>query len=155
MREAEPPRDERTIPLTTLLPQAGAIPPPVPSPLTRPYWDGCNRGELLYQHCGVCGRATHTPAYICSNCTSPALTWEQSSGLGTIYSWTTVWRPQVPAFTVPYVAIVVDMDEGWQVLSNLIGCDVGDVEIGMRVQVEFHPIDGGFQLPYFRPVDRG
>ena len=137
-----------------LEPQTGAIPRPVPSPLTQPYWDGCNRKELLVQRCGVCGHATHTPAYVCAHCTSSALTWERSAGVGTVYSWTTVWRPQVPAFTVPYVAIVVDMDEGWQVLSNLIGCPVDDVEIGLRVQVEFHPIDGGFQLPYFRPVDR-
>ena len=58
----------------------------------------------------------------------------------------------MPAFVVPYVPIVVAMDEGWQVLSNLIGCEVDDAEVGLRVQVEFHPIPGGSQLPYFRPV---
>jgi uncharacterized OB-fold protein len=135
-----------------LQPQAGSIPRPVPSPLTKPYWDGCARGELLFQRCGVCGKATHTPAYICAHCTSQALAWEKSAGAGTVYSWTTVWRPQIPAFEVPYVAIIVDVEEGWQMLSNLIGCEVDDVEIGMRVQVEFHPIHGGFQLPYFRPA---
>jgi uncharacterized protein len=135
-----------------LQPQRGAIPVPYPSPLTQPYWDGCNRGELLFQRCAKCGRTTHTPAYICSNCTSRELSWERSAGAGAVYSWTTVWRPQIPAFAVPYVAIIVDMDEGWQVLSNLIGCDVDDVEIGMRVEVEFHPIEGGYQLPYFRPA---
>ena len=135
-----------------LEPQRGTIPHPHPSPLTQPYWDGCTRGELLFQRCADCGRATHTPAYICAHCTSQALTWETSAGTGAVYSWTTVWRPQIPAFDVPYVAAIVDMDEGWYVLSNLIGCDVDDVEIGMRVQVEFHPIEGGYRLPYFRPV---
>ena len=138
--------------MTLLQPQTGAIPPPTPSALSQPFWDGCNRGELLFQRCDECGRATHTPAYICAHCNAPALTWERSAGTGTIYSWTTVWRPQVPAFHVPYVAIIVDVDEGWQVLSNLIGCAVDDVEVGMRVEVEFHPISGGFDLPYFRPV---
>jgi uncharacterized protein len=133
-------------------PQTGAIPPPTPSALTQPYWDGCNRGELLYQRCDECGRATHTPAFICSHCASQSLRWERSAGRGTIYSWTTVWRPQMPAFEVPYVAIIVDVEEGWQMLSNLIGCRVDDVEVGMPVVVEFHPISGGFQLPYFRPA---
>ena len=138
--------------MTTLQPQTGAIPLPTPSALSRPFWDGCNRGELLFQRCGDCGRATHTPAYICAHCTSAALTWERSAGTGSVYSWTTVWRPQMPAFDVPYVAIIVDLDEGWQFLSNLIGCEVDDVEIGMRVEVDFHPVEGGFQLPYFRPT---
>jgi uncharacterized OB-fold protein len=138
--------------MTMLGPQTGAIPPPTPSAVSQPFWDGCTRGELLYQRCDVCGHATHTPAFICSNCGSESLRWEASSGRGTVYSWTTVWRPQMPAFEVPYVAIIVDVEEGWQLLSNLIGCTVDDVEIGMPVEVEFHPIPGGFVLPYFRPA---
>jgi uncharacterized protein len=138
--------------MTILEPQSGAIPKPTPGPLTQPYWDGCARGELLFQRCGNCGLATHTPAYLCAHCTSQDLSWEASAGTGAIYSWTTVWRPQIPAFHTPYAAIIVDMDEGWQVLSNLIGCPIDDVEIGMRVEVEFHEIEGGFTLPYFRPA---
>jgi uncharacterized OB-fold protein len=139
--------------MTMLGPQTGAIPPPTPSALSQPFWDGCARGELLYQRCDVCGHATHTPAFICSNCGSESLRWERSSGRGTIYSWTTVWRPQMPAFEVPYVAIIVDVEEGWQLLSNLIGCTVDDVEVGLPVEVEFHPIPGDFVLPYFRPAE--
>ncbi len=138
--------------MTMLGPQTGAIPAPTPSALSQPFWDGCKRGELLYQRCDSCGRATHTPAFICSNCASESLRWERSSGRGTIYSWTTVWRPQMPAFEVPYVAIIVDVEEGWQLLSNLIGCTVDDAEVGMPVEVEFHPITGGFSVPYFRPA---
>ncbi|HLM19308.1 MAG TPA: Zn-ribbon domain-containing OB-fold protein [Acidimicrobiia bacterium] len=136
--------------MTLLQPQTGKVPVPHPGTLTQPYWDGCARGELLFQRCGVCGHATHTPAYLCSNCTAQDLTWEKSAGTGEIYSWTTVWRPQMPSFEVPYVAIIVNMDEGWQILSNLIGCEHDAVEIGMRVEVEFHEMEGGFTLPYFR-----
>ena len=70
-----------------------------------------------------------------------------------VYSWTTVWRPQTPAFTVPYVAIVVDMVENWQILSNLVGCEHDVVSVGMSVAVEFHPVQDGMVLPYFRPLD--
>ena len=107
--------------MTGLQPQTGKVPVPHPGTLTQPYWDGCARHELLFQRCGDCGHATHTPAYLCSNCTSQNLTWEKSAGTGEVYSWTTVWRPQMPSFEVPYVAIIVDMLEGWQLLSNLVG----------------------------------
>jgi uncharacterized OB-fold protein len=139
--------------MSILEPQRGAIPPPVPSPLSQPYWDGVERGELLFQRCGECGLATHTPAHLCAHCTSRALAWERSAGEGSVYSWTAVWRPQVPAFEVPYVAVIVDVDEGWQMLSNLIGCAIDDVEIGLRVQVDFPTLPGGFRLPYFRPAE--
>jgi uncharacterized OB-fold protein len=78
--------------------------------------------------------------------------WERSSGFGSVYSWTTVWRPQTPSFTVPYVPVVVNMDEAWQILSNLIGCEHDVGEIGLRVSVEFGPLRGGIALPYFTPV---
>jgi hypothetical protein len=119
--------------------------------LSQPYWDGCSRHELLFQRCGACGGITHTPAVLCAHCCARELTWETSAGTGTIYSYTIVWRPQTPAFTVPYCPIIVDVDEGWQILSNLIGCGDEAVEVGMRVRVEFHPIPDGFHLPYFRP----
>jgi uncharacterized OB-fold protein len=141
--------------MSFLAPQTGDIPVPYPSPLTQPFWDGCARGELLFQRCHDCGNATHTPAYICAHCTSQALTWERSAGTGSVYSWTTVWRPQVPTFEVPYTAIIVAVDEGWEMLSNLIGCPHDAVEVGMRVEVEFHEINGGVLLPYFRPLTEG
>ena len=99
--------------MTVLKPQEGDIPLPVPGVVSRTYWEGCAAGELRFQRCGQCGGATHTPAVLCAHCTSTDLRWEVSSGRGTVYSWTAVWRPQTPAFEVPYVPLVVEMEEGW------------------------------------------
>ena len=137
--------------MTLLVPQTGKIPGPHPSELSQPYWDGWARGELLFQRCASCGLATHPPALICAHCTSRELAWEASAGTGSVYSWTTVWRPQTPAFVVPYQPIIVDVDEGFQLLSNLIECEHDAVHIGLRVAVEFHAIADGTMLPYFRP----
>jgi uncharacterized OB-fold protein len=63
-----------------------------------------------------------------------------------------VWRGQVPEFTVPYAAAIVDLDEGYQMVANIIGCEPEHIHGDMVVQVEFHPIGKGFMLPYFRPV---
>jgi uncharacterized OB-fold protein len=138
--------------MTILKPQTGDIPLPVPSLISKPYWEGCARSELLFQRCSDCNRATHTPAIMCAHCTSRNLTWERSSGTGALYSWTTVWRAQTPAFETPYTVLIVDLDEGWQMLSSLIGCEHDAATIGMRVRVEFHPLRKGAVLPYFRPV---
>jgi uncharacterized OB-fold protein len=105
----------------------------------------------LFQRCADCDGITHTPAVMCAHCVSRNLTWERSAGTGAVYSWTTVWRPQTPAFTIPYTAVIVDVDEGWQMLSNLIGCEHDAVDVGMRVEVEFHPLNDEITLPYFRP----
>ncbi len=138
--------------MSLLLPQTGAIPRPKPSHLSQPFWAGLDRDELLYQRCPACGGATHTPALVCAHCGSGDLAWEASSGRGVIYSWTTVWRPQTPEFVVPYVPIVVDLEEGWQMLSNLVGCDHEDVAADLPVQIVFHHLDVGVTLPYFRPI---
>jgi uncharacterized OB-fold protein len=72
--------------------------------------------------------------------------------LGSVYSFTIVWRPQMPAFVVPYVPVIVTMDEGWDIMSSLVGCEPDDARIGMPVAVEFHPTSAGITLPYFAPA---
>lgn len=138
--------------MTTLQPQTGAIPLPQPTMVSRPFWDGCQRGELLFQHCNVCGRATWSPALMCSNCYSTDMVWQQSKGEGEVYSWTVVWRPQTPEFTVPYAAVIMRMDEGYDFLSNMIGCEPDAIRVGMRAKVAFHRLNDDITLPYFVPA---
>jgi uncharacterized OB-fold protein len=138
--------------VTLLEPQRGAIPHPQPLPLSKPFWAGLSRGELLFQRCADCGGATHTPSLVCAHCGSARLDWEPSSGRGLVYSWTIVWRPQTPAFTVPYVPIIVELEEGWQMLSNLIGCEHDAVRVGLAVEFEPHAVSDTITLAYFRPA---
>jgi hypothetical protein len=139
--------------MTDLAPQRGDIPVPQPTPVSQPFWDGLARHALLFQRCARCGGCTHTPALVCAHCHAPAseLAWEESNGRGTVYSWTVVWRPQTPAFTVPYAPVIVDLEEGWQMLSSLIGCPPEAVRVGLDVMVDYHAVAGGITLPYFRP----
>jgi uncharacterized OB-fold protein len=134
-----------------LQPQAEGIPVLKVTPITRPFWEGCNAGRLLYQRCNRCDAAIFNPAHRCRQCTSDDLRWEESAGFGTIYSWTVCHRPMSPAFTVPYAPVIVDLDEGYQILSNVIGIPPEEVRVGLRVRVEFHAI-GDRSLPYFRPL---
>ena len=68
-------------------------PLPEPTPLTRPFWDGCRRGELRLQRCAGCGDFRFYPAEACHACGSGECTWEAVLGEGRVYSWIVVHRP--------------------------------------------------------------
>ena len=137
--------------MTLLEPQSSGIPLPRPSVLTRPFWDACKDGRLLFQRCGSCRAAVFDPALACRTCRSRDLVWEASAGRGEIYSWTLAHRPMSPKFTAPYAPVIVALDEGFRMVSNLVGCDDSALAVGLRVEVLFHPIDDTV-LPYFRPT---
>ena len=132
--------------------QHAGIPLPQPTEVSQPFWDGCQRGELLFQRCERCGTANFLPTPACRSCLSAELQWVRSDGNGTVYSWTVVHRPQTPAFTVPYAVAIIDIDEGYQMMSNLIGLDPDDVAVGLRVEVAFREITPEITLPYFTPA---
>jgi len=137
--------------MTTLVPQQPGIPAPYPTRLSQRYWDGCREGEIRFQRCDNCGAVPPRPTTICPRCLSRSLTWETSAGFGSLYSWTVVWRPQHPAFRVPYAPAIIELDEGLVLMSAMVGCDPEDLFAGMRVQAEFHPASDTITLPYFHP----
>ena len=137
---------------TALLPQQPGIPTPVPGPHSAPYWEGCQAGELRYQRCDGCGTIPAKPAELCPHCHRRTLSWHASTGKGSLYSWTVVWRPQRPAFTVPYAPAIIELDEGYRWMAAMIGCTPRDLRAGLRVEVEFHPVSESITLPYFRPA---
>jgi hypothetical protein len=55
---------------------------------------------------------------------------------------------------VPYVAAIVELDEGPRVMTNIEQCDFEALEIGMRVQVGFRAISDDITIPVFRPAER-
>ncbi len=130
---------------------APAIPLPRPTPVSRPFWDGCRREQLLVQRCTACGHRVFIPEEVCTACLSPALAWAPSSGRGVVYSFTVVWRPQQPGFQPPYVPAIVEMEEGWHLLTDIIDCPVEAVHVGLPVEVAFRRMSDEITLPYFRP----
>jgi uncharacterized OB-fold protein len=138
--------------MTLLRPQSPGTPAPVPSLFSAQYWEGCAQGELRYLRCSSCHLAIADAARICWRCHSRDLRWEESGGRGRLYSWTIVWRPQTPAFQVPYSVAIVQLDEGIFVVSSVIGCAPEDLAEGMELAVEFHPVNDAMKLPYFRPI---
>ncbi|MCV7194946.1 Zn-ribbon domain-containing OB-fold protein [Mycobacterium angelicum] len=134
----------------TLRPQPGPV-PHASTDLSAPFWRGCACGELRYQGCQACGMANFPPTEHCRACLSADLSWKLSAGAGEIYSWTVVYRPVTPEFDAPYAPAIVTLDEGYQLLTNIVGVAAADLAIRMRVRVEFHAVGNGLVLPYFTP----
>ncbi|NCY16298.1 MAG: hypothetical protein EBX39_05920 [Actinobacteria bacterium] len=139
--------------MSMLRPQTAAAATPAPTMFSGPYWEGCALGELRHQLCSSCGASNHTPTGVCASCDSSQLEWRVSSGRGVIHTWTVVMRAVSPDFEVPYAPAIIEMAEGWYLLSAVIGCDHTELAIGRAVEVEFHPLADGTLIPYVSPTD--
>ncbi|MFP8877966.1 MAG: Zn-ribbon domain-containing OB-fold protein [Myxococcota bacterium] len=128
------------------------IPLPRPTDLSKPHWDGCRDGVLRVQRCSACGAFVFIPQPICTACQGDHLEWVESSGRGRVYSFTTVHRPPRPAFDTPYVVAIVELEEGWHMLTNIIGCSPESVQVDMPVEVSFERMSEQITLPMFRPA---
>ena len=117
---------------------------------TKPFWDGCRAGELRYKRCAGCGRVQFYPRALCAGCGGVDLAWQRSRGDGTVHAVTLVHRAPSAAFKadVPYAVALVDVDEGFRMMANIVGGDPARVAIGDRVRVVFEP-RGDVMLPQF------
>jgi len=63
----------------------------------------------------------------------------------------------VPPFAdmVPYALAMVDLEEGVRMMTNVIGCTIEDLKIGMPLRVEMRQADEGYWIPYWRPASDG
>ena len=129
-------------------------PIPVPTRETQPYWDGCKQHELRIQQCTACGHSQFYPRLYCTACMSERVEWVKASGRGTVLSFTIVYRPVTQAFAadVPYVVALITLDEGPQLMSNVVGCAPETVHIGMPVEVTFEDWTEEISVPKFKPA---
>ena len=107
------------------------------------YTDHCKAGELAYQVDLQTGRAVFYPRVIAPGSGSARLEWRVSQGLGTVYATTAIANRNAPSHNV----VLVDLDEGFRIMSRGEEIDALAVRIGMRVQVRMAPGEGD-QPPY-------
>jgi len=125
---------------------------PTLSELNRPFWDGCAQGELRLQQCDRCRHVRYPISDICPRCLSPEHQWQKLSGRGAILSWIVFQRPYNEAWEqhVPYNVVLVELEEGPRLFSNVVPLDRTDLRVGMPVRVIFEQLDG-VAVPRFAP----
>lgn len=129
-------------------------PVPIVNPWAKPFWDAARQEKLMVQKCQDCNKHIFYPRIACPHCFSDKVEWVEASGKGTVYSYTVVINNAPSAFLqdMPFVIAIVKLEEGVQMLSNIINCNPDDVECDMPVEVTFEKLDDEFTLPKFRPV---
>jgi len=121
------------------------------------FWEAAREHRLVAQQCASCGRLRHPPRPMCPHCRSVDVELVELSGRGTVYSFSIIHYPPTPYFDYPVLAVLVDLDEGIRLVSNLVGLDPASIEgtslVGARVVVDWVSADGDAELPVFR-VDK-
>jgi uncharacterized OB-fold protein len=89
-------------------------------------------GKLGYQRCADCSAAVFYPRVLCPVCGSGALEWRESAGQGTVYATTAVHSRNRD----PRNVVLVDLDEGFRMMSQVECIPADEVEVGTRVRFE-------------------
>jgi uncharacterized OB-fold protein len=128
-------------------------PLPVPTLLSKGFWEAARNHTLVVQRCDDCTAYRHYPQYLCPECRSSRWTWAPVSGRGRVYSFTVTHQPFGPywATRVPFVVATIELAEGVRMMSDLPDEDTDDVVIDMPVEVFYDDLEG-ITLPRFRLV---
>ncbi len=128
---------------------------PQPDLETQPFWDAAREGRLLIKRCNACARTHFYPRPFCPHCWSPDVEWMDASGRATLYTWSVVYRNDLPPFheRVPYVAAIVDLAEGPRMMTNVVDCEFDRLEVGMALDAVFHPTSDEVTIVRFRPAE--
>lgn len=117
---------------------------------TQWWFDACKDGRLLVQRCTSCGTLRHPPGPACAECHSFEWDTVEASGRGTVYSYVVVHHPQTPMFEYPLPVVLVELEEGVRVVSNVLDVGPDDLEVGLPVVAELVAVDEELTLPLFR-----
>jgi uncharacterized OB-fold protein len=131
-----------------------AIAKPVPEvgPEMAPFLEAAKRHELVVQRCTACGALRFPARAACNRCMSRDAGWVPVAGTGHVFSVAIMHQANHPAFEamLPYAVVVVELDCGVRMISNVVDCPAHDVAIGMPVEVAWEERSPEVTLPVFR-----
>jgi uncharacterized OB-fold protein len=115
------------------------------------FWKGVQAGKLLIQRC-ICEKLRHPPGPMCPACHS--LEWDpvEAGGRGRVYSYVVAHHPPIPPFEYPNVIVLVELEEGTRIVSNLLGVEPGEVEVGTPVRAVFVELEEGRNFLQFESI---
>ncbi len=94
------------------------------------------RYALVGEVCEGCGSKIFPPRDLCPDCEAPAKTPYTFSGLGEVYSYSTVHdAPEGYEENLPYTVALVKLQEGPLVTAQLADVEPETVSIGMPVEM--------------------
>ncbi len=103
------------------------------------YSEALKENKLLGLKCKECGAITVPPMMVCRQCASPDMEIIELKGRGKIQTFAPVFvAPEGREDEVPYIIVLVELDEGPWLMGNLTGVDPNEATmelIGKRVKM--------------------
>lgn len=119
---------------------------------SKAYWDATREKKLLLQYDARSKRYQHYPRPVSIVSGHRALEWREVSGKGEIFTYTIARRTREPfAGNEPFFIVMVTLDEGVNVMANMVHCDHAEMKIGLRVKPYWAPLSNGTHLLMFEP----
>ena len=126
--------------------------PPKPRSFSKAYWDATREKRLLVQYDRRSGRYQFFPRATSIYDGRRDLEWREVSGNGEIFSYTIAHRARPPfQGHEPFAIALVTLDEGVNVMANLVHCPRDRLKIGLRVKPFWAPLANGTHLLMFEP----
>lgn len=141
--------------MTSQVNNAYTKPLPEMDPEEKPFWENLKAHEMKIQHCSDCESWFFPPRAICPHCLSENYVWTPVSGRGEVYAVTTFHLSFHPGYTkddLPYNVSIIKLEEGMRMVSNVVGCPVDQVKIGMPVEVIYDDVTDEVTLAKFQPM---
>ena len=110
---------------------------PVNPPSSHQYWESLRTHGFCLPQCQTCKEFHFYLRPACPACGSVDIKAVVTTGRGSVYSFSIVYRAPSAAFEkdVPYVVAIVATEEGPHLMTRLINVKLEEVEVGMRVVV--------------------
>ncbi|MFC2028643.1 Zn-ribbon domain-containing OB-fold protein [Chloroflexota bacterium] len=105
-----------------------------------------NEKKLMGSHCEHCDKDYLPPRPICLQCYSDQMIWVEFSGKAKLAAFTSVYIAPTSMIEAgygrenPYLAGIVEMQEGVKISAQILGLDAGkaeDIKIGTPLKVDF------------------
>lgn len=121
------------------------------------FWQSTHEHEMKLQQCSSCGRFRFYPSLACHFCASMDFEWVAISGRGKIHSYTVLERARGTPYehNTPITIVLVELEEGPIVMSNLIDFEDEDLAIDAPVSVDYEDVTDTVTVFVFRPDRSG
>jgi uncharacterized protein len=126
--------------------------PPAPRSFSRAYWAATREKRLVLQYDKRSGKYQFFPRATSIYDGRRDLEWREVSGTGEIFSYTVAYRARPPfRGHEPFLIGLVTLDEGVNIMANIVHCRSEQARIGLRVKPFWLPLANGTHLLMFEP----
>lgn len=118
--------------------------------------EGIGRAHVRALRCGSCQAVTTRPSLACPCCGKRGMLTEfQVTDRGQLHSWSIVYR-SFPGVPVPFISVIVDMEDGTVLKGNLRGIDAKPEALTYNMPLRLildhagrHDAQGNSYMSYF------